>query len=95
MKVKERKLIFDEEGLRAFAEQLKKVRKENGFTQEKLAYDSELSLSQIARIEATKINPTLSTIFVIVRTLNIPLFELFDFDLPTKERKRPAKFKKG
>jgi transcriptional regulator with XRE-family HTH domain len=85
---KARKLIFDEPGLKAFAEQLKKVRKEKGFTQEELAYQSELSLSQIARIETYKINPTLSTIFQISRTLKVPLSKLFEFALPTSVVKK-------
>jgi len=80
-KPKKRQLIFDEAGLKAFAEQLKAVRKRLGVTQEELAYSSGLALSQIARIETAKINPTLSTIFTITRTLNIELKELFDFSL--------------
>jgi len=79
---KERSTIYDEKGLTAFAEQLKKVRKEKGFSQEKLAYKSGITLSQIARIETVRINPSLSTIFIIARTLNVPLSELFDIKLP-------------
>lgn len=79
-----RKLIFDEVGLKAFAAHLKSVRKKKRFTQEMIAYESGLSLSQIARIETAVINPTLSTIFTIARTLDIPLSELFDFKLPNK-----------
>lgn len=79
-----RKLIFDEKGLKTFATQLKSIRKQKGFTQEMLAYESGLSLSQIARIETALINPTLSTIFAISRTLDVPLSELFDFKLPSK-----------
>jgi len=40
-----RKLIFDKQGLEAFAIQLKKIRKSNGFTQSQLAYESGISLS--------------------------------------------------
>lgn len=79
---KGRQLIFDEKGLKAFAVHLKSIRKKKGFTQEMLAYESGLSLSQIARIETAAINPTLSTIFKISKTLNTPLSELFDFKLP-------------
>lgn len=82
--IKKRKLIFDERGLKAFALHLKKVRKKKAYTQEMLAYESGLSLSQIARIETASINPTLSTIFTIARTLDVPLSELFDFKLPNK-----------
>jgi transcriptional regulator with XRE-family HTH domain len=77
----DRKLIFDEEGIRAFAIQLKKIRLREGFTQSQLAFESGLSLSQIARIETARINPTLSTVFTIARTLNIPVADLFKFDL--------------
>jgi len=46
-----------------------------------LAYESEITLSQIARIETVKSNPTVSTIFKIARTLNISVSELFNFKL--------------
>jgi transcriptional regulator with XRE-family HTH domain len=76
-----RKLIHDEEGLRLLALKLKEVRAVKGYTQEDLAYESGLSLSQIARIETMKINPTVSTIFQIARTLKVNVSELFDFKL--------------
>lgn len=78
---KDRKLIFDEEGLLAFAIQLKKIRLKCGYTQSQLAFEAGLSLSQIARIETARTNPTLSTIFIIARTLQIPLTDLFNFSL--------------
>lgn len=78
-----RKQVYDESGLIAFANQLKSIRKKKGFTQNQLAYESGLSLSQIARIETAKINPTLSTVFTLVRTMEIPLNELFNFELPS------------
>lgn len=65
----------------AFAEQLKKIRKEQGFSQEKLSDKSGITLSQIARIETVKINPSLSTVFALARAMNIPLTDLFDFKL--------------
>lgn len=61
----------EEKWLIEFGKNLKKVREETGFTQERLAYESELSLSQIARIETGKTNLTLCTIVVIAKTLNI------------------------
>jgi transcriptional regulator with XRE-family HTH domain len=78
----ERKLIFDEAGLKVFAQKLKTIRKSRNLTQEELAARSGLTLSQIARIETARTNPTLSTVFRIVRTLDIRLSELFDFNLP-------------
>lgn len=78
-KHKARKNIYDEEGLTLLAKQLKEVRNKKGFTQEKLAYESDITLSQIARIETVKSNPTVSTIFKIARTLNVPVSDLFNF----------------
>jgi transcriptional regulator with XRE-family HTH domain len=77
-----RVFIWDEPGLKAFAKNLKKVRKEQGFTQESLANESGMAVSQIARIETIKINPSLSTVFQIARTLKVPISRLFDFNLP-------------
>jgi transcriptional regulator with XRE-family HTH domain len=81
-----RKLIFDEEGLILLAQRLKELRLEMGYTQESLAYESELTLSQIARIETVKINPTVSTMFKIARTLNVPVSALFEFKLSNKPK---------
>jgi transcriptional regulator with XRE-family HTH domain len=79
-----RKLIYDEEGLKLLAQTLKRVRAKRNYTQEDLAYESGLSLSQIARIETVKINPTVSTIFRIARTLDVDVSDLFEFKLSKK-----------
>jgi transcriptional regulator with XRE-family HTH domain len=81
-KKRERKQLFDEAGLKAFAIHLKKVRVERGFTQESLSYEADISTSQIGRIETATINPTLSTIFQIARAMDIPASRLFEFKLP-------------
>ena len=83
--VSDRKLIFDNEGINAFAVQLKRIRLREGFTQSQLAFESGLSLSQIARIETARINPTLSTVFALARTLNVTLPDLFNFELSAKD----------
>jgi transcriptional regulator with XRE-family HTH domain len=75
---------FDEEGLKLLSKRLKEIRSEKGISQEELAYRSELTLSQIARIETLKTNPTISTLFKIIRTLEIKPSYLFNFDLPKK-----------
>jgi transcriptional regulator with XRE-family HTH domain len=61
----------EEKWLVEFGKNLKKIRGEKKFTQEKLAYESGLSLSQIDRLETGKRNPTLCTIIVIAKTLKI------------------------
>lgn len=78
---KSRKLIFDEEGLTLLAKRLKEIRSEKGVSQEELAYRAEITLSQIARIETVKINPTVSTIFKIARALDVSPSEIFNFKL--------------
>ena len=77
-----RTFTFDEEGLKLLAKRLKEIRAAKGISQEELAYRSELTLSQIARIETTKTNPTISTLFKIIRTLEISPSDLFNFELP-------------
>ena len=76
-----RKFTFDEDGLILLAKRLKEIRAEKEISQEELAYRSELTLSQIARIETIKTNPTISTLFKIIRTLEITPNELFNFEL--------------
>ena len=82
---KKRKLIFDHEGIKAFAKQIKKLRNEVGISQTQLAFEAGISLSQIARIETAQINPTLSTVFAIARALDIPLTTIFSFSLPASK----------
>lgn len=77
---------FDEEGLRLLAKRLKQIRAEKGISQEELAFRAELTLSQIARIETIKTNPTISTLFKIIRTLEIAPSELFNFELSKHEK---------
>lgn len=80
MKVKKKRtLIFDKKGVEAFAKKFKEIRNKAGFTQTQLAFESGVSLSQIARIETGRINPTISTIFVIARAMEIEPEEFFKF----------------
>jgi len=58
---------------------LRKIRKEKGLSQEKLAYKVDLSLSQIGRIERGEVNPTICTVKVIAEGLQEKPSILFDF----------------
>lgn len=69
----------DEKVLENFGKNLQKIRKRQNFTQEALAYESGVSLSQIARIETGKINPTVCTLIIIAKTLSIKASELMEF----------------
>jgi transcriptional regulator with XRE-family HTH domain len=63
----------------------KKHRRAKGFSQKQLAFESGIVYTQIAKLELGKLNPTLTTIFILARTLDIPISELFKFELPPFE----------
>jgi transcriptional regulator with XRE-family HTH domain len=65
--------------LLAFGRHLSKMRKEKGFTLESLAFEAEMEISQIYRIEKGHINPTLSTLHALAKALNINLMDLMNF----------------
>ncbi len=70
-----------EAGIKAFGEHLREVRQSKGFTQEQLAYTSDLELSQISRIERGVINTSISQVFLIADALGVHPKVLFDFDI--------------
>lgn len=76
-----RQLIRDQEGLNLLAKRLRELREEKGFTQEELAFRSGISVSPVSRIETGVINPTVSTMFHIARSLRVSVSELFSFRL--------------
>jgi transcriptional regulator with XRE-family HTH domain len=67
--------------IKSFGKRLAEVRKSKNITQEDLSYRSDLSLSQIARIETGVINTSLNTIFIICEALEVDPKELFDFKI--------------
>ncbi|OBQ56723.1 hypothetical protein VQ01_03960 [Tamlana sp. s12] len=58
---------------------IRKVRKQKGYTQEKLANEIYVDISQISRIERGILNTSISTIKAISEALGVPLKELLDF----------------
>lgn len=68
--------IKDTDFLKAFGKIIRAHRKAHDLSQEELAYKSELTLSQIGRIERGETNPTICTLKVIADTLELELFEL-------------------
>lgn len=65
--------------LKAFGSNLKRTRKKYGYSQERLAYEAEIELRQIGRIERGEINTGILSIKIIAETLKIDKRELFDF----------------
>jgi transcriptional regulator with XRE-family HTH domain len=72
--------LKDSAFLIAFGKNLRKQRKLKGFTQEELAFDLDIEISQISRIERGIINTSIGNIYVIANVLKIDLKELFDLN---------------
>lgn len=65
--------------LQSFGKRLKQLREEKGISQAQLAFEAEIQISQISRIERGLINTTISNAKLIAKILDIPLKDLFDF----------------
>lgn len=63
----------------AFGKNLRKYRKLKGLTQEQLAIDLNIEISQISRIERGVINTSIGNINAISKVLKIDIKDLFDF----------------
>jgi transcriptional regulator with XRE-family HTH domain len=72
----------DKKSIKLFGKRVASVRKEKSLTQQALAFETGLSLSQIARIETGAINTTLNTIFIIAQALEVEPKTLLDFAFP-------------
>jgi transcriptional regulator with XRE-family HTH domain len=62
--------------LELFGERLKGLRISKGLTLEQLAFEADIEISQVHRVEKGKINPTLTTLVVLAKGLGITLSEL-------------------
>lgn len=65
--------------MKAFGANLRKIRKAKKWTMKDLAFEADVELSQVHRIEIGKINPTLTTILLLADALKISAAELFNF----------------
>ena len=68
--------LRDKELLDKLGNRLKELRMAKGLTLEQLAYASEMELSQVHRIEKSKVNPTITTLSAIAKGLDVTLSEL-------------------
>lgn len=55
-----------------------RIRQQKGYTQERLAYESDISKGYLSEIEAGKKSPTIRTLEKIAETLEIKLSDLTD-----------------
>jgi transcriptional regulator with XRE-family HTH domain len=63
--------------LKEFGKRVAKIRKEKGFTQEKLAFAIGVSPAYIGFIEQGRRNPTIANIYKISKALKVSLKDLF------------------
>ncbi len=66
--------------MQIFGKHLRKIRHSKGMTQELLANEADLEISQISRIERGIINTSISQVFQIATALGVHPKELFDFE---------------
>lgn len=65
--------------IRAFGENVRRLREQKLLSQEELYDLAGLSKNQIGNIERGEVNTTISTAYAIAKALNISIPELFDF----------------
>ena len=69
--------IEKQEILIRFGNNLRKLRLEKGFTQERLANELGIEISQVSRIERGVINTSMTTIYSISKILKVEISLLF------------------
>ncbi|MFZ5552369.1 MAG: helix-turn-helix domain-containing protein [Bacteroidota bacterium] len=80
--------ISNNEFLIALGKRIRQLRKHKKMTQEELGFLIGNSGKQIGRIERGENNVTTSMIYAISKSLNIPLKEIFDFDVTVHKSKK-------
>lgn len=71
--------VKDEELLKRFGENLRNIRLSRELTQEQLAFNADIAISQIGRIERGEINATISTVSALANALELEINDLFNF----------------
>ena len=66
--------------IKVIGHRVKYFRNKIGFSQEKLALEADVEISQISRIERGVINTSIVQMAVIAKALEIPLYRLFQSD---------------
>ena len=71
--------VRDKKFIKSFGEHIKKLRIKKNMSQESLAFDADIPINQIGRIERGEINTTISTVNAIAKALEIHPRELLNF----------------
>jgi transcriptional regulator with XRE-family HTH domain len=74
-----------------FGLRVRRLRKDRGLSQEKLAFDAGIHRTYLGSIERGERNPTLKNITRIARALGVSLAELFAYDAGGAEAAPPAR----
>jgi len=80
--------LKDKDFLIAFGKHLKELRLSKEKTQTDLAYDCEMEISQISRMERGILNTSISNIYLIANALKIHHKDLFDFEIKKPKKVR-------
>jgi ribosome-binding protein aMBF1 (putative translation factor) len=72
--------LRDKKILRKFGQHVRQLREASGLTQEQLANDMNVEISQISRIELGKVNTSLCTIVKLAEMLKISPSKLLEVD---------------
>lgn len=70
--------------IKAFGNNLREIRLAKKISMQNLAYSINVEYSQISRIELGKINTSVSTVYDIAIALEVPLQDLFNFEIEEK-----------
>ncbi len=79
--------VKNEKVIKAFGIRLREIRLSLGISQEQLANDADIPISQVGRIERGETNPTISTIHVLASALNRTMAELMSFEIDKTRKK--------
>lgn len=67
--------------VKAFGQHMQKLRLAKGFSQQDIAFATDLEISQISRIERGIINTSIWQVSLIANAMNVKVSELFDFEM--------------
>ena len=68
--------------LKKFGQNLRKIRLSKDLSQDEISFNTNVSTNQIGRIERGEINAGISTLYEIAQFLDVPVKDLFDFEIP-------------
>lgn len=69
--------------LKKIGDKIREIRLQKKKTQKELAFDLDIEISQITRIETGKINTSILNLIKISKALEIDIKELFNFNIDT------------